>query len=53
MGVVVAAALIDAVVLVIAALIWRFFGHQLWVFVRRTDLRQIARRIWSHRTQLR
>jgi hypothetical protein len=45
-GVVVAAVLIDVVVLVTAALVWRYFGHQIRVLLRKTDLKQLLRPLW-------
>jgi hypothetical protein len=34
-------------------LVWRFFGHQIRVFLCEKDLEKILRRLWNHRPQAR
>jgi hypothetical protein len=49
MGVVLVAAVVDAVALALIAVLWHFFGGRLRAFFRAHDLQEIARRLWNER----
>ncbi len=53
MGVVLVAALVDAVALVLIAVLWHFFGGRTRAFFREHNLQEIARRLWNDRPSLR
>ena len=53
MGLVLVAALVDAVALVLIAVLWRFFGGRIRAFFLEHDLQETARRLWNDRPSLR